>query len=946
LFRSAAASGASSLAERLAGESPEARERLLLDLVRTQVAAVLGHTTPAALDAQRAFKDIGFDSLTAVELRNRLGTATGLRLPTTLVFDHPTPAALAAHLGAELLGSGGELAAVRTPAPTRSAASADAPADEPIAIIGMACRYAGGVASPEDLWRLVDGGVDAIGPFPDNRGWDLDNLYHPDPDHPGTSYTRFGGFLAGADRFDAAFFGINPREALTMDPQQRLLLETAWEAFERAGIDPAALRGTDTGVFAGVVAGDYITRLGRIPEAAEGYAATGTTSSVASGRLSYTFGLEGPAVTVDTACSSSLVALHLAAQALRRGECSLALVGGATVLAGPTSFVEFSRQRALAADGRSKAFAADADGTGWGEGVGLLLVERLSDARRNGHHVLAVVRGSAVNQDGASNGLSAPSGPAQQRVIRQALADARLTPGDVDVVEAHGTGTRLGDPIEAQALLATYGQDRAPERPLWLGSLKSNIGHTMAAAGVAGVIKTVMALRNGVAPRTLHAEDATPLVAWETGNVRLLTSNQTWDTPEGRPRRAGVSSFGISGTNAHVILEEAGVGSIASAGAADSGGSADGAVAAAGAAGDAPGSASSEALRPVVWTLTAKSPAALREQAVRLSTRLERPVGFSDAEIGRALRDGRAVFDHRAVLVGDAAELREGLAALASGDSHPALIQGTASVGKTVFVFPGQGSQWPGMGLELLDTAPAFASQLHACADALKPYTGWDLLDVLRDPGDAFDRVDVVQPALWALMVALAAEWQAHGVTPDAVIGHSQGEIAAATVAGALTLDDGAKTVALRAQALTGIAGGGAMISVPLDQQATLDLIATWADRLTVAAHNGPATTVVSGDADAVRQLHEHAEGLGVQTRVIPVDYASHSAHIDPLRDRILTDLADVEPRQAHTPFWSTVTAAPIRDTTTLNADYWYTNLRNSVRLHDSVTRLLESGDT
>ncbi|WP_285548852.1 type I polyketide synthase [Streptomyces lavendulae] len=790
-------------------------------------------------------------------------------------------------------------------------------AREPIAIVAMSCRFPGGVRSPEGLWDLVAAGRDAVSPFPTDRGWDLEELFDEDPDRPGSSYVREGAFVHEAADFDAGFFGISPREALAMDPQQRLLLETSWEALERAGIAPDTLRGSRTGVFVGTNGGDYGTVLVGGPEEVDGYLATGNATSVLSGRISYEFGFEGPAVTVDTACSSSLVALHLAAQALRQQECTLALAAGVTVMASPTTFTEFSRQRGLAPDGRCKPFAAAADGTGWGEGAGLLVLERLSDARRGGHQVLAVIRGSAVNQDGASNGLTAPNGPSQRRVLRQALANARLTPEQVDAVEAHGTGTTLGDPIEAQALLATYGQNRPADRPLHLGSVKSNIGHTQAAAGVAGVIKMVGAIRNGVLPKTLHVDEPTPQVDWSAGSVRLLTENLDWHTPDGQPRRAGVSSFGMSGTNAHVILEEP-----------------------APATEPTPTTATAAPSAPsaLPWTLSGKSADALRAQARELRTFLSARPGHAPADIGRSLALSRASFDHRAVLVADHPDAFDAaLSALADGTAAAGLVEGQAPDGRTkvVFVFPGQGSQWTGMATELLATSTVFADRMDQCEQALSAFVDWSLREVLTDE-TALARVDVVQPALWAVMVSLAALWRSYGVEPAAVLGHSQGEIAAACVAGGLSLEDGARVVALRSKALLALSGRGGMVSVPLPRE---EVAAGLDERLSIAAENGPRSVVVSGDPEALDALLATTEGA----RRIAVDYASHSAHVEEIRDELLTVLAGLAPRPAEVPFFSTVTG-DWQDTAELDAEYWYRNARRTVRFEESTRALREQG--
>ena len=888
--------------------------------VRMSAAAVLGHATAETVDGTRTFKQLGLNSVTSVEFCERLAAATGMAVPASVVFDYPTPDLLGAHLLAEMSG--------RRDSP-RPRASVVASSGEPIAIVAMSCRYPGGADTPEDLWRLAIEGVDAISPFPADRGWDLTDTHAIDG-AAGTGpivrgYPRQGGFLHDAAGFDAEFFGISPREALAMDPQQRVLLEVAWEAIERAGISPVSLSGSDTGVFVGVIPQEYGARLLGGPADLEGYLFTGGTTSVASGRVAYTLGLRGPAITVDTACSSSLVALHLAAAALRNGECDLALAGGITMMATEGMFAEFSRQGGLAPDGRCKPFAAAADGTNWAEGGGLVVLERLSAAQANGHPVLALVRGSAINQDGASNGLTAPNGPAQEQVIGQALASAGLGPADVDVVEAHGTGTALGDPIEARALISAYGRERTPDHPLWLGSVKSNIGHTQAGAGIAGVIKVVMSMRHSRLPATLHVDRPSPHVDWSAGTVRLATEPMAWPAAE-RPRRAGVSSFGISGTNAHVIIEEPPPAALASAD------------------GIEPG-AEQEADAPVAWLLSARSGPALREQARRLRRHVAEHQGLRPADVGYSLATSRAVMEHRAVLVGTSREeFLERLDALTAGDIAQAVVP-AADSGGTVFVFPGQGPHQLSMAAELIAESAVFRACLESCAEALAPYCDWPLMDLLRGaPGSPrLDSTDVAQPALFAVMVSLAELWRSLGVEPDAVVGHSQGEIAAAVVAGSLSLDDAARIVAVRSSVLTELAGRGAMVAVRLPADKVRPMLQHWRGRLDIAAVNGPSSIVVSGEPRAANEFIATCETEGIQARALAVDYASHGQQVEAIRDRFLDRLGPVSSRPPRIAFLSTVTGEPVTDGD-LDAAYWYRNLRQVVQFERAASTLLSRG--
>nr|WP_051366122.1 type I polyketide synthase [Hamadaea tsunoensis] len=805
----------------------------------------------------------------------------------------------------------------------------EAAAAEPIAIVSMACRLPGGVSTPDDLWRLLDEGRDAITEFPSDRGWDTEGLYDPDPDAAGKTYVRHGGFLHDAAQFDADLFGIAPREALAMNPQQRLLLELAWETAERARLDPASLRGSDTGVFAGVMYHDYAPR-GRVPREVEGNLGIGDSGSATTGRVAYALGLEGPAVTVETACSSSLVAVHLAMRSLRAGECSLALAGGVTVMALPSIFVEFSRQRGLAPDGRCKAYADGADGTGWSEGAGLVLLEKLSDARRLGHPVLAVLRGSAVNQDGASNGLTAPNGPAQQRVILSALKSAGLSVSDVDLVEGHGTGTTLGDPIEAQALLATYGRDRSDSEPVWLGSLKSNIGHAQAAAGVAGIIKLVLSLRHETMPRTLHAETPSSKVEWESGAVSLLTAPRPWPRAEGRPRRAGVSSFGVSGTNAHVIVEEAPVFETV----------------------PVEEQPAEVGAGPTLWLLGGKSPAAVRGQAAALARHL-RTTPLDPVDLGWSLSASRARFDHRAaVLAGTPTGAVEALDALAAGREHAQAVAGRVVGGRLGVVFTGQGSQRVGMGRDLYDDFPVYREAFDTLTRALDehlveaghvPYRVADV--VFAEPGTEaaawLDRTVYTQAALFAVEAALFRLVESFGVKPDLLAGHSIGELTAAYAAGVWSLDDAARIVAARGRLMQALPEGGGMLAVRAAESDVLPLLAGYEDVAGLAAVNAPDSVVVSGDLGALAEIGKRAGEQGWRTRPLTVSHAFHSPLMEPMLaefERIVRSAAFSEPRIP------IVASGPAAGGDVRDPGYWVQHVRQPVRFADAVRQMRFKG--
>ena len=907
--------------------SPATEEGELLAAVRNSAAAVLGDDSGGEIQPTRTFKDQGLDSYDAIELTDRLSAETGLPLSPSLPFEHPTPAALARYLSDALKrqGSGAVAATVSRPGPRPGPAASVPEGPDPIAVVGMSCRYPGGIVSPEDLWNAVAHEVTAFTEFPANRGWDLAGLYHPDPDSKGTSYARRGGFLHDADQFDAAFFGISPREAVAMDPQQRLLLEGAWEALERAGVDPATLRGTPTGVFVGVMTQDYGPRLYEPADGHDGFLLTGTSASVASGRISYVLGLEGPAMTVDTACSSSLVAVHLACLALHRAECELALAGGVTVMANPGMFIEFSRQRGLAPDGRCKPFAAAADGTAWAEGMGMLVLERLSTARRRGHKVLALLRGSAVNQDGASNGLTAPSGSAQRRVIQQALASAHLSPSDVDVVEAHGTGTALGDPIEARALQAVYGQDRPRDRPLWIGSLKSNIGHAQAAAGVGGLIKMVMALGHAEIPATLGVDSPSPEVDWSAAAVRVASRARPWPQA-GRAMRAGVSSFGMSGTNSHVIVEQ-------------------------GPAESLPARAAGQFTTSVPWVITARTQAALTQRARLLHDVIS--TQHDPGDTGYALAATRTAFEHRAVILArEIKDFKAALSALAAGRQPANVITGRArGDAKTAFLFTGQGSQRPGMGGRLYQAFPAFAGALDEVCAHLDTHLGRPLRDLMFGQQGSAEaallyQTAYAQPALFAMETALFRLLESFGLTPNLMLGHSIGEITAAHVAGVFSLEDAAALVAARGRLMGNARADGLMMSVQASEEELLPLLKGREWQVSIASLNGPSSTVISGDAAAVREIAQAFAEQGRRTGALRTSHAFHSAHMDSVLLEFRQVFKQLRPQPPEIPVVSCLTGQLATKQQLLSPDYWVQQVRRPVRYLHGLQSLRAEGVT
>ncbi|MFR9772533.1 HAD-IIIC family phosphatase [Nocardia sp. SC052] len=873
-----------------------------------EIIARLAYLDPARIDVHRPLVEFGLGSADLVELVVELSDRVGRSLDTNLFFEHPTIAQVVAALH--------DTATEDAPVPQQERS------DDAIAIIAMACRFPGGADDPEALWRLLDDGRDGLSEVPPGR-WSVDGLYDPDPAAEGKAYTFRGGYLTQVDQFDAAFFGIGPREAAVMDPQQRLMLELSWEAIERSGRDPRQLQGSTTGVYFGVYSTGYLAD--PAPSQLNGQVGTGLSPSVASGRVAYTLGFHGPAVTLDTACSSSIVAMHLAAQALRAGECDLALAGGATLLMGPTAHVELCKLGVLSPSGRCAPFSAGADGTVWAEGAGLVLLKRLDDARRDGDRVLAVVRGSAVNQDGRSQGISAPNGFAQEQVIKAALRAAGLRPADLDYVEAHGTGTALGDPIEARALARVFGPDREPERPLGVGSLKSNVGHTQAAAGIGGVVKLVLGLQHERIPGMAHDGPPTSQIDWDGSGLAVRTDSAPW--PRGdRPRRAGVSAFGLSGTNAHLILEEAPAVD-------DESGPFD----------DEPGDRGI-ALLPI----SARNRASLHGQARRLLDHLTEDPTLDPAPVSRSLALHRTPFEWRAVVVaGERGEMLSALGDLVEHRATPDVVVGAdaaLTAGKTAFVFPGQGVQWAGMARDMLARSEVFRAEFARCDEAFRHRTGWSLATALFGLTAAqLGDFTLVQPLLFATMAALAATWRDAGVIPDAVIGHSQGEIAAAYVSGALSLDEAAHVVVTRSRLMAGITEQGAMAMIGLPAQRLEERLAS-DTAVSIAAINIPRSTIVAGAREAVEALVRELEDEQVDVRMLAAGpaLAGHSALLEPIRRQLLDELAGAAAAAPVVPWYSTVLGGRMTDPA--DTDYWYRNAREPVRFASTIERMIGDG--
>ena len=918
------------LAARLA-RLPATRQReRLVALVADEVASALGLPSGTEVRTDQPLREAGLDSVTALEVRNRLGARVGSRLPATVLFDYPTVGRLADHLLEVILppGSTPRQRAVVSRAPVLAESTTGEPATgEPIAVVSLACRLPGGVDDPERLWPVLATGQDLIGPFPAGR-WDVAGLYDPDPEAPGRSYAREGGFLPAIDAFDARFFGIPAREAAAMDPQQRLLLETTWEALERAGIAASRLAGSLTGVYLGMFGSEY--QAGASLDQLDGYVGTGSALSVASGRLAYTLGLTGPAMTVDTACSSSLLAVHLAAAALRSGECDMAVAGGATLMITPLTFVEFSRLRGLSPTGRCRSFSDDADGTGFSEGVVVTVLKRLSDARRDGDQVLAVLRGTAANSDGRSQGLTVPHGPSQEEVIRQALKRSGLSPADIDYVEAHGTGTTLGDPIEANALARVFGPGRSAGRPLYLGSLKSNLGHLQAAAGLAGLMKVVLALQHEQLPPTLHAARPSRHVDWDGSGLRLVQEPLPWPRGE-RVRRAGVSAFGISGTNVHAIVEEAPA--------------------------QVPSPSRRRAPEPSrengqptrLFVLSGPDDGALRRQASALAAHLSGRPGIDLADVAHTLGCRRSHFARRAAVLADGhSRLLSGLGDVTAGRAASGVVlppAGPPLTGQVAFVFPGHSPRWAGMALDLLGRDEAFTQAFTRCDEAIARHAGWSVRAVLRGDSDAPDAgsADVTQPLLFAVSCGLAAMWRSFGVRPDAVIGHSLGEIAAAHEAGLLTLDQAAALVTQRGRAVRRVAGRGGSLALEATKDEARQLIALAGDRLTIAAVNSAHSITISGDLGALAELRARCEAAGIPARPVPVDFATHSPQMDQLRAAMAEALPGLTGTNGPIPLYSTVLAEPVPGDA-LDGAYWFRNLREPVRFADTVRRLIADG--